>query len=91
MTETILTALADAFMQVGVYVAMLLAFFGWLQWRTGERVSTVLQRHRHWAPLIGALLGVSPGCAGALLVMPLVRPRGRPVRHRCRRARGDDG
>ncbi len=71
MTQAILTGLADAFMEVGVYVAVLLAFFGWLQWRTGERVSQVLQKHRHWAPLIGALLGVSPGCAGALLVMPL--------------------
>lgn len=71
MLDTTVTALADAFMEVGVYVAMLLAFFGWLQWRTGERVSQVLQEHRHWAPLVGALLGVSPGCAGALLVMPL--------------------
>lgn len=34
-------------------------------------VTEVLQRHRHWAPLVGALLGVTPGCAGALLVMPL--------------------
>lgn len=58
-------------MQVGVYVGLMLVFFGWLQWRTGERVTEVLQRHRHWAPLVGALLGVTPGCAGALLVMPL--------------------
>ncbi|CAN5829931.1 putative manganese transporter [soil metagenome] len=71
MLETLAWAVADAFMQVGVYVGLMLVFFGWLQWRTGERVTQVLQRHRHWAPLVGALLGVTPGCAGALLVMPL--------------------
>lgn len=71
MIETLARAVADAFMQVGVYVGLMLVFFGWLQWRTGERVTEVLQRHRHWAPLVGALLGVTPGCAGALLVMPL--------------------
>ncbi len=71
MVETLARAVADAFMQVGVYVGLMLVFFGWLQWRTGERVTEVLQRHRHWAPLVGALLGVTPGCAGALLVMPL--------------------
>lgn len=71
MMETLARAVADAFMQVGVYVGLMLVFFGWLQWRTGERVTEVLQRHRHWAPLVGALLGVTPGCAGALLVMPL--------------------
>ena len=37
MMETLARAVADAFMQVGVYVGLMLVFFGWLQWRTGER------------------------------------------------------
>jgi hypothetical protein len=37
MVETLARAVADAFMQVGVYVGLMLVFFGWLQWRTGER------------------------------------------------------
>lgn len=71
VTEAILTALADAFMEVGVFVAVLVAAFGWLRWRHGDRIVDFLQRHRRWGPAIGAALGVSPGCAGAILVMPL--------------------
>jgi hypothetical protein len=71
LTGVVPGALADAFMQVGVFVAVLVALVGWLRWRHGDRAGEVLERHARWAPLIGALLGVSPGCAGAILVMPL--------------------
>ena len=73
--HAILTALADAFMQVGVFVAVLVGAFGWLRWRHGERIIGVLERHRLWGPAIGAVLGVSPGCAGAIMVMPLFARR----------------
>ena len=73
--HAILTALADAFMQVGVFVAVLVGAFGWLRWRHGERIISVLERHRLWGPAIGAVLGVSPGCAGAIMVMPLFARR----------------
>jgi Putative, 10TM heavy-metal exporter len=73
--HAILTALADAFMQVGVFVAVLVGAFGWLRWRHGESIISVLERHRLWGPAIGAVLGVSPGCAGAIMVMPLFARR----------------
>lgn len=71
LAPAVLTALADAFMEVGVFVAVLVAAFGWLRWRHGTRMIEVLEGHARWAPLVGALLGVSPGCAGAIMVMPL--------------------
>lgn len=71
MIDLLARPLADAFMQVGVYVAVLVAFFGWLRYRYGDRVTDVLTRHRRWGPLLGALLGVSPGCGGAIVLMPL--------------------
>jgi hypothetical protein len=71
MTELVLRPLADAFMSVGVWVALMVLAFGVLQWRTGNRVMRFLAGHRAAGPLIGALLGVSPGCGGAILVMPL--------------------
>lgn len=71
MTEVVLRPLADAFMEVGVFVALLVAVFGWARWRYGDRLVAALSRHRRAGPLVGALLGVSPGCAGAILVMPL--------------------
>jgi hypothetical protein len=71
MTEFLFRPLADAFMQVGVYVAVLVAGFGWLRWRYGDRVTDGLTRRPRWGPLVGALLGVSPGCGGAIILMPL--------------------
>ncbi|MEH1101644.1 putative manganese transporter [Micromonospora sp. CPCC 205561] len=71
MTELVLRPLADAFMQVGVYVAVMVAFFGWLRWRYGDRVTDGLTTRPRLGPLVGALLGVSPGCGGAIILMPL--------------------
>jgi len=71
MVELLVRPLADAFMQVGVYVAVLVALFGWLRWRYGDRATDGLARHPRLGPLIGALLGVSPGCGGAIMLMPL--------------------
>ncbi|MFI6264827.1 putative manganese transporter [Micromonospora sp. NPDC051006] len=71
MTELVLRPLADAFMQVGVYVAVMVALFGWLRWRYGDRVTDGLTSRPRLGPLVGALLGVSPGCGGAIILMPL--------------------
>lgn len=75
MIEFLLTPMADAFMQVGVFVAALGAVFVWLRWKHGDWLATTLHAHGRLGPLAGALLGVSPGCAGALLVMPLYARR----------------
>src|SRR5680860_311084 len=57
MTEVLLRPLADAFLQVGVYVAaMLLLLFGWLQHRLGDRLTHLLAQRWRSTPLIGALL-----------------------------------
>ncbi|GAB3179180.1 putative 10TM heavy-metal exporter [Micromonospora palomenae] len=71
MTELVVRPLADAFMQVGVYVAVMVALFGWLRWRYGDRITDGLTRRPRLGPLVGALLGVSPGCGGAIVLMPL--------------------
>ena len=69
MTELLLRPLADAFMQVGVYVALMLAPFGWARHRWGHRLDAALERHRRLAPLVAAGLTMPPGCGGAILVM----------------------
>ena len=67
MADLVLRPLADAFLQVGVPVALLVAAAAWAQVRYGTRALDVLVRHRRAAPALGALLGMSPGCAGAIL------------------------
>jgi|GEM_PF-4927455 len=56
MTEVLLRPLADAFLQVGVYVAAMLLLFGWLQHRLGDRLTHLLAQRWRSTPLIGALL-----------------------------------
>jgi hypothetical protein len=67
--ELVIRPLADAFMQVGVFVALLVAPFGWARYRWGGRFDAALERHRRLGPLIAALLTVPPGCGGAIIVM----------------------
>ena len=71
MTELVLRPLADAFMTVGVFVALLVAPFGWARYRYGHRLDTALLRHRSWGPVVAASLTVPPGCGGAIIVMAL--------------------
>jgi hypothetical protein len=67
--EHIIEPMADAFMQVGVFVALLAAPFGWARYRWGDRFDAALERHRRLGPLVAALLTVPPGCGGAIIVM----------------------
>jgi hypothetical protein len=69
MVELLLRPLADAFMQVGVFVALLVAPFGWARYRWGHRLDDALVRHRRLGPLVAAALTVPPGCGGAIIVM----------------------
>lgn len=71
MTTLLWQPLADAFLEVGVFVALMLALFGYLHYRHGRAVTGFLTRHAGAGPLVGALLGVVPGCGGAIVVMPL--------------------
>jgi len=69
MTELLLRPLADAFMQVGVFVALMVAPFGWARCRWGHRLDAALERRRAAGPLVAAALTMPPGCGGAILVM----------------------
>jgi hypothetical protein len=69
MLELVIRPLADAFMQVGVFVALLVAPFGWARYRWGSQFDAMLQRHRGLGPVVAALLTVPPGCGGAIIVM----------------------
>ena len=71
MEELLLRPLADAFLQVGVPVAVLAVVVAWARVRFGGRGLDVLVRHRRAAPALGALLGVTPGCGGAILASGL--------------------
>jgi hypothetical protein len=77
MTDVIVQSLADAFMEVGVFVAVLVVAFGALQLRYGARLLDALERNRRFGPLLGGVLGMTPGRAPAA-VGPVTTPHRRP-------------
>jgi hypothetical protein len=71
VVEVLLAPAAAAFVDVGVFVAVLLVAFARLERRRGDAIVTRLARRPQLGPLVGASLGALPGCGGALVVMPL--------------------
>jgi len=61
----------DGFVQVSAFVAITVLVFSYVQYRTGGRIVTYLENHERLQPLAGALLGLTPGCGGAIIAMPL--------------------
>jgi hypothetical protein len=61
----------DGFVQVSAFVAVTVLVFSYIQYRTGGRIVTYLENNERLQPLAGALLGLTPGCGGAIIAMPL--------------------
>ncbi|MBS3761760.1 MAG: arsenic efflux protein [Planctomycetes bacterium] len=67
----LLESAQNSFLQVGVFVGAMLLFFGYINYRYGGGLIKGIRKHKRLQILFGALLGVSPGCGGAIFVMPL--------------------
>ena len=65
----ILTALSDAYLQVGVFVAATLILFYGLESYFKLNSAALLARHQAWHVPVAAFLGALPGCGGAVMVM----------------------
>lgn len=64
-----LDVLADAYLEVSVFVALTLAiFYGLERWAKVD-LAELLQRHRAWQVPIAALLGATPGCGAEILLV----------------------
>ena len=69
--DIVLTAMRDAFLAVTVFVAAMVLLFSWLQYLTAGRFVDWIRSSRRWQPLIGAMMGLTPGCGGAIIMMPM--------------------
>ncbi len=69
--EIILLAAENAFLQVGVFVGAVLLIFGYINYKRQGRFVTTLENSKRLQPFFGSLLGITPGCGGAIFVMPL--------------------
>ncbi len=69
--EVIVVSMRDAFLAVTVFVAAMVLLFSWLQYITAGKFVDKIRANTGWQPVIGALMGLTPGCGGAIVMMPM--------------------
>lgn len=69
--EVIVVSMRDAFLAVTVFVAAMVFLFSWLQYATSGRFVEYIRKKKKLQPVIGALMGLTPGCGGAIVMMPM--------------------
>ena len=69
--EVIVVSMRDAFLAVTVFVAAMVFLFSWLQYITAGRFVDTIRTNTRWQPVIGSLMGITPGCGGAIVMMPM--------------------
>ena len=69
--EIVVTSMRDAFLAVTVFVAAMVLLFSWLQYATSGRFVEYIRERKKLQPVIGALMGLTPGCGGAIVMMPM--------------------
>jgi len=69
--DLVLASAVSAFIDIGVFVGAVLLFFSYINYRMAGGLVERITRSKKWQPVLGALLGVTPGCGGTILLMPL--------------------
>ncbi|MEE2747768.1 MAG: putative manganese transporter [Candidatus Thermoplasmatota archaeon] len=69
--DIVVTSMRDAFLAVTVFVATMVLLFSWLQYATSGRFVEYIRERKKLQPVIGALMGLTPGCGGAIVMMPM--------------------
>lgn len=66
-----ITSVRDGFVQVSAFVAITVLLFSYIQYKSDGRLVERLESNRRAQPVVGALMGLTPGCGGAIVMMPL--------------------
>lgn len=69
LRETTIRTLADAYLQVSIFVAATLAVFYSLEHIFGIDTAVFLKRYEKWQVPIASFMGALPGCGGAIMVI----------------------
>lgn len=69
--ELIINAAQESFLHVGVLLGIVILIFGYIDYKTGGNIVDILEKNKKIQPIIGAILGIIPGCGGSIILMPL--------------------
>ena len=65
--EILVVSMRDAFLAVTVFVAAMVLLFSWLQFVTAGRFVIWIRENTKFQPIIGAMMGLTPGCGLSLI------------------------
>ncbi|SFS32675.1 putative manganese transporter [Halostagnicola kamekurae] len=71
LLDVLFASLRDGYVQVSTFVAVTILAFGLIQYWTDGAVVGAIENNERLQVLFGGLLGLTPGCGGAIIVMPL--------------------
>lgn len=71
MYEIIYETAAESFINVGSFVAITLLLFNFINFKFDGKLIDKLEKNKKTQVLFGSSLGLTPGCGGAIMVMPL--------------------
>ena len=71
LIEIIINAAQESFLHVGVLLGIVILIFGYIDYKTGGNIVDILDKNKRIQPMIGAILGIIPGCGGSIILMPL--------------------
>lgn len=71
LADVFLRSAEGAFIQVTVFVGVVLLIFGYIDYKNQGAFIRAIENAKKLQPLVGALLGIIPGCGGSILIMPL--------------------
>lgn len=71
LIEIIINAAQESFLHVGVLLGIVILIFGYIDYKTGGNIVDILDKNKRIQPIIGAILGIIPGCGGSIILMPL--------------------
>ena len=69
--DILLTSMRDAFLAVTVFVGVMVFLFSYLQYASAGKFVELIKSNPKMQPIFGALMGLTPGCGGAIIMMPM--------------------
>ncbi|QNO14249.1 arsenic efflux protein [Alkalicella caledoniensis] len=69
--ELIIDSMEGAFIEVGSFVGSVLLLFGYINYKKSGKFMESIEKSKKFQPLIGGVMGLTPGCGGAVFMMPL--------------------
>ena len=69
--EIILNSAEESFLGVAVFIGSVLLTFSYINYRKPQALIIAIKKSKKIQPILGAVIGLTPGCGGAILVVPL--------------------